>query len=99
VALLLPLSFFVIGSFSARYAIALNVHVSRHHAASIGHTWGVLQAWQNAMIFGAPLVGAFVLDTLGPAPLFAFATGSALLSFALFLALRSAGIRRLQAPA
>ncbi len=99
VALLLPLSFFVIGSFSARYAIALNVHVSRHHAASIGHTWGVLQAWQNAMIFGAPLVGAFVLDTLGPAPLFAFATGSALLSFALFLALRSAGIPRLQAPA
>jgi predicted MFS family arabinose efflux permease len=97
VALLLPLSFFVIGSFSARYAIALSVHVARHHAASIGHTWGVLQAWQSAMIFVAPLVGAFVLDTCGPAPLFAFATGSAALSFALFLALRSAGMPRLQA--
>jgi predicted MFS family arabinose efflux permease len=97
VALLLPLSFFVIGSFSARYAIALSVHVARHHAASIGHTWGVLQAWQSAMIFVAPLVGAFVLDTRGPAPLFAFATGSAALSFALFLALRSAGMPRLQA--
>lgn len=99
VAVLLSLSFFVIGSFSARYAIALNVHVARHHAASIGHTWGVLQAWQSAMIFVAPLVGAFVLDALGPAPLFAFATGSAALSFVLFLALRSAGMPRLQASA
>lgn len=98
-ALLLPLSFFVIGSFSARYAIALSVHVAHCHAASIGHTWGVLQAWQSAMIFVAPLVGAFVLDTLGPAPLFAFATGSATFSFTLFLALRSAGMARLQAPA
>ena len=97
VAVLLPLSFFVIGSFSARYAIALNVHVSAHHAASIGHVWGVLQAWQSAMIFVAPLVGAFVLDALGPAPLFAFATASAALSFALFLALRSAGVPRFQA--
>lgn len=61
VAALLPVSFFVIGSFSARYAIALNLHVSRHHAASIGHTWGVLQAWQSTMLFVAPLVGAFVL--------------------------------------
>ena len=98
-AALLPVLFLVIGTFSARYAIAMNVHVSVHHGAAIGHAWGVAQAWQSAMILVAPMVGAIVLDALGPAALFAFATGSAVLSFGLFFALRSAGMRRFQTPA
>ena len=38
------LLFFVIGTFSARYAVALNVHVATHFAGTIGRVWGVLQA-------------------------------------------------------
>jgi hypothetical protein len=57
-----------------------------------------VQAWQNAMIFVAPMIGAFVLDALGPVALFGFATGSATLSYALFFALRAAGTQRVQTP-
>ena len=94
---ILPVLFFVIGTFSARYAIALSVHVAAHHAAAIGRTWGVVQAWQSAMILVAPMIGAVVLDRWGPAALFAVATGSAALSFALFHGLRTLGMPRLQA--
>jgi predicted MFS family arabinose efflux permease len=90
----LPLLFFVIGTFSARYAIAMNVHVAAHFAGEIGHVWGVLQAWQNAMILVAPMIGSVVLDAMGAAWLFAFATGSAALSFALFYLLRMTGSLR-----
>ena len=96
-AVILPVLFFVIGTFSARYAIALSVHIAAHHAAAIGRAWGVVQAWQSAMILVAPLIGAVVLDRWGPAALFAVATGSAVLSFALFQALRTLGMPRLQA--
>ena len=41
---ILALVFFVGGTFSARCAIAMNVHVSAHYAACIGRVWGVLQA-------------------------------------------------------
>lgn len=99
VAAILPVLFFVIGTFSARYAIALSVHIAAHHAAAIGRAWGVVQAWQSAMILVAPLIGAVVLERWGPAALFAFAAGSAVLSFALFQALRTLGMPRLQAAA
>ena len=95
-ALVLPVLFFLIGTFSARYAIAMNVHVATHFASTVGRVWGVLQAWQSAMILVAPMVGAVVLDTMGPGWLFAFSTGSALLSFALFYVLRAVGMPRLQ---
>lgn len=98
-AVMLPVLFFVIGTFSARYAIAMNVHVSTHFAHSIGGVWGTLQAWQNAMILVAPMVGSVVLDALGAGWLFLFSTGVAGVSFALFYVLRTVGIPRLQAPA
>lgn len=96
-AAVLPVLFFLIGTVGARFAIALNVYMSTHHAASIGSASGTLQAWQNAMIFVAPMIGAFVLDALGAPALFAFATGSALVSFALFFALQAAGMPQLRA--
>lgn len=95
-AVILPLLFFLIGTFSARYAIAMNVYVAAHFAASIGAVWGVLQAWQSAMILLAPMLGAVVLDALGAATLFAFSTGTAVISFSLFYALRAMGLPRLQ---
>ena len=48
------------------------------------------------MILVAPMIGAAVLDALGAGWLFAFSTGSALLSFTLFYALRAGGMPRLQ---
>ncbi len=96
----LPVVFFLIGTASARYAIALNVYMSAHHAASIGKISGTLQAWQSAMIFVAPMLGAVVLDKLGAPALFACATGAAALSFGVLLAWRSIGSpRRYFAPA
>ena len=86
--LMLPLMFFAIGIFSARLAIAMNVHVATHHGARAGQVWGVVGSWQSAMILLAPLLGAVVLDRWGPAALFAVAAGSAGLSFGLLLALR-----------
>lgn len=96
-ASVLPVLFFLIGTVGARFAIALNVYMSTHHAASIGSTSGTLQAWQSAMIFIAPMIGAAVLDRLGGPALFAFATGSAFISFALFFALQAAGLPQLRA--
>jgi MFS transporter, DHA1 family, staphyloferrin B biosynthesis exporter len=96
-AAVLPVLFLLIGTVGARFAIALNVYMSTHHAASIGRASGTLQAWQSAMIFVAPMMGAFVLERLGGPALFAFATGSALASFALFLALQAAGLPQLRA--
>lgn len=93
-ASVLSIVFFVIGTVSARYAIALNVHISTHFATSIGRMSSVLQAWQNAMIFVAPMVGAVVLDSLGGPALFAFAAGSAAVSFATLLALQAVGLPR-----
>lgn len=93
-ALLLPLMFFIIGIFSARLAIAMNVHVATHHAARVGHVWGVVGSWQSAMILIAPLLGAVVLDRWGSAALFAFAAGSAAISFAVLLGV----LRRVRLP-
>jgi len=90
--------FFVIGTFSARYAIALSVHVAAHHADSAGRVWGALQSWQSAMILVAPMVGAAVLDQQGPPALFALAAGSACLSFGLLLALRKLGAPWFRTP-
>jgi len=90
----LPIAFFLIGTASARYAIALNVHLSTHFAASIGRVSGQIQSWQNAMILVAPMVGAVVLERLGAPALFAFATGSAGLSFAALLAFSRASAAR-----
>ncbi len=82
--LVLALMFFAIGTVSARFAIALNVYMSSHYAASIGRVSGVVQAWQSGMIFVAPMIGAVVLDRLGGPALFLFATGSAAISFTAF---------------
>jgi hypothetical protein len=81
---LLPLLFFAIGTVSARFAIACNVHVVTQHGTAVGEVSGRLQAWQNAMILAAPMVGAAVLERWGGPALFGFATASAWASFALF---------------
>ena len=90
-ALLLALMFFTIGIFSARLAIAMNVHVATHHAARVGQVWGLVGSWQSAMILLAPLLGAVVLDRWGPAALFAFAAASAGASLAALGLLRRVG--------
>lgn len=90
--------FFVTGTVSARYAIAMNVYLSTHYENSIGTVSGVVQAWQNSMILVAPLVGALILDSLGVPALFAFSVGTAAVSFALFFALQAGGLPRLQTP-
>jgi predicted ATPase len=58
--------------------------VAMHFTAEADRVPGLLHAWQQAMLFIAPLAGAMVLDRLGAPSLFAFATGSAQVSFALF---------------
>lgn len=88
--------FFAVGTFSARYAIAMSVHVAAHYSESIGTVWGVLQSWQSATILVAPLVGAAVLNSAGPSALFALATASALLSFTMLFALRKVRALHLQ---
>ena len=93
--LMLPLMFFIIGIFSARLAIAMNVHVATHHATRVGQVWGVVGSWQSTMILLAPLLGAVVLDLWGPAMLFAFAAGSAAVSLGLLGVLRRVIARRL----
>lgn len=96
---ILPVLFFLIGTFSARYAIAMNVHVASHFAHAVGGVWGTIQAWQNAMILIAPMIGAVVLDAMGAGWLFIFSTGVASVSFAVFYGLRTMGMHRLQVPA
>ncbi len=95
-ALLLPLTFFAIGIFSARLAIAMNVYVATHHAARMGQVWGLVGSWQSAMILLAPLLGAVVLGRWGPSALFAFAAGSAGVSLGLLLLLRRLGWRQIR---
>jgi MFS family permease len=97
-AVILPVLFFLIGTFSARYAIAMNVHVASNFANAVGGVWGKLQAWQNAMILVAPMIGSVVLDSMGSGWLFLFSTGAAGTSFALFYGLRAMGMHRLQVP-
>lgn len=95
-AFMLPLLFFAIGTASARYAIALNVYLSTHHARNIGAASGAVQSVQNVMILLAPMCGALVLDAAGGAALFAAAAGAALMSYALFGALQAAGLLALR---
>jgi Major Facilitator Superfamily len=97
-ALVLGMLFFVIGTCSARFEIAMSVHVAARHAASVGRAWGVVQSWQSAMILVAPLIGAAVLDRAGAPALFAFATVSAFASFGLFIVCRGLGALRPAAP-
>lgn len=87
----LPVVFFVIGIVSARFAIALNVYITRHFPTTTGHVSGLLQAWQNAMILVAPLVGAWVLQAHGAPALFGFAALSAAASFGVFQIVRMTG--------
>ena len=92
--LILPLMFFTIGIFSARLAVAMNVHVATHHAARVGQVWGLVGSWQSSMILVAPLLGAVVLDQWGPAALFAFAAASAGVSLGLWGLLELLGVLR-----
>jgi MFS family permease len=96
-AAVLCLLFLLIGTLSARYAIALNVHLSTHFHAAIGQVSGVLQSCQHAMILAAPLAGAWVLERWGAPALFGCATASAAASLALLLALQRLGVPTLQA--
>ena len=82
ISLVLPVMFFVIGMFSARFAIALNVYMTAHYAPAIGAVSGTLQAWQSGMIFVAPMIGAVILDRLGGPALFWFAAIVVAVSFA-----------------
>jgi len=52
--LVLPGLFFLTGMLSARYAIAFNIYLSTHYARAIGAASGLVQAWQNGLIFAAP---------------------------------------------
>jgi hypothetical protein len=77
----------------------VNVHMSTRFSHSIGGVWGKLQAWQNAMILVAPMVGSVVLDALDAGWLFVFSAGVAVFSFDLFYFLRTLGRSKLQASA
>ncbi|STR44773.1 MFS transporter [Iodobacter fluviatilis] len=95
-AYILPVVFFFIGTVSARYAIALNIHMSTHHGHSIGAASGALQSAQNIMILLAPMLGAIVLDKAGAAGLFATAAATAFLLYALFIAMQALGMLKFQ---
>ncbi len=96
--LLLPAMFFVSGTLSARYAIALNVYMTTHFPTAIGGVSGRVQAWQNAMILVAPLLGAWVLDTRGAPALMAFAMLAAFGSLGVFRLLQAFGGQRFLEP-
>lgn len=82
---LLPICFFIIGTFSARFAIQCNVYMSTHFASNIGAVSAAVQGFQNAMILIAPMVGAVVLENAGPSNLFLFAAALGLASYGLLI--------------
>jgi MFS transporter, DHA1 family, staphyloferrin B biosynthesis exporter len=82
--ILLPLGFFVIGTFSARYAITCNIFMTKHYSSNIGAASSTLQGWQNAMILIAPVVGAVILEHTGPSTLFISAAVIGLTAYATF---------------
>jgi predicted MFS family arabinose efflux permease len=82
---LLPICFFIIGTFSARFAIQCNVYMSTHFASNIGAVSAAVQGFQNAMILIAPMIGAVVLENAGPSNLFLFAAALGLASFGLLI--------------
>lgn len=92
--LLLPAIFFISGTLSARFAIALNVHMTTHFPLAIGGVSGRVQAWQNAMILVAPLLGAWVLDTRGAPALLGFAMLAAFASLGALGLLQALGGQR-----
>jgi predicted MFS family arabinose efflux permease len=83
---LLCICFFIIGTFSARYAITCNVYLTSNYPSEIGATSSAIQAWQNAMILLAPLAGAFILERSSPGILFISAAAIGLCAFAASLA-------------
>ncbi len=54
--------FFLIGTFSARFAISANVYLATHFSGQLGPASGQLQSVQNAAMLLAPFAGAFVLS-------------------------------------
>lgn len=90
--------FFVSGTLSARYAIALNVYMTTHFPTAIGGVSGRVQSWQHAMILVAPMLGAWVLDTRGAPALLVFAALVAFGSLGLFRVLQALGSQRFQVP-
>lgn len=97
-ALVLPAMFFMIGTVSARFAIALNVYMAARHAGAIGAVSAAVQAWQSGMIFVAPMAGAVVLESLGGPALFWASAAAAAASFSV-LGLASLLKARPPAPA
>jgi predicted MFS family arabinose efflux permease len=83
-SIILLVVFFAIGIASARFAVAMSVYMATHYANAIGGASGMVQTFQNTMILVAPLFGAVILDTFGPAMIFYAAAGSALVSFTTF---------------
>lgn len=82
---ILPICFFIIGTFSARFAIQCNVYMSTHFASNIGAVSAAVQGFQNAMILIAPMIGAVVLENAGPSNLFLFASALGLASCGLLI--------------
>lgn len=82
---LLPICFFIIGTFSARFAIQCNVYMSTYFASNIGAVSAAVQGYQNAMILIAPMIGAVVLENAGPSYLFLFAAALGLASYGLLI--------------
>lgn len=82
---LLPICFFIIGTFSARFAIQCNVYMSTYFASNIGAVSAAVQGFQNAMILIAPMIGAVVLENAGPSNLFLFAAALGLASCGLLI--------------
>lgn len=82
---LLPICFFIIGTFSARFAIQCNVYMSTHFASNIGAVSAAVQSFQNAMILIAPMIGAVVLENAGSSNLFLFAAALGLASYGLLI--------------
>jgi predicted MFS family arabinose efflux permease len=82
---LLPICFFIIGTFSARFAIQCNVYMSTHFVSNIGDASAAVQGFQNAMILFAPMMGAVVLEYAGPSKLFWFAAALGLVSNGLLI--------------
>jgi predicted MFS family arabinose efflux permease len=74
--------FFVGGLFSARFAVATNVYLTRRHADAIGHASAWMQGCQNTMILVAPMLGAVVFERFGPAAVFLAASGVAAMALA-----------------
>ena len=71
---ILSMLFFIVGTFSARYAISSSIYLAKSCAENIGQGSSIIQAIQNTAILLAPLAGAYILTS--NEPYFLFMTAS-----------------------